>query len=200
MVAVHAVELYEVLWRVVPLETPRVLRHCAKCGGIRRFASSDKFRLNAQQRKVDVWLIYKCLDCESTWNCTIMSRRTPNEIGAERYSRFQQNDRELAWEYAFDRGLLSRWGAQVDATVRVRVEQSSLDCSPEVHRQRRIRLELVHQCSLRLDRLLADELRVSRSRLQQWCQRGLLQIRPEEKDALRKPVRNGQIVSLYQEE
>ena len=129
-----------------------------------------------------------------------MSRRTPNEIGAELYSRFQQNDRELAWEYAFDRGLLSRLGAQVDAAMRVHVERSSLDCPPEVHRQRRIRLELVHPCSLRLDRLLADELRVSRSRLQQWCQHGLLQIWPEEKDSLRKPVRNGQIVSLYQEE
>lgn len=200
MVAVNALALPEVRWRVVPLETPRVLRHCAKCGGIRRFASSDKFRVNAQQRKVDVWLIYKCLECASTWNCTIISRRTAKEIGAARYLRFQHNDKELAWVCAFDFGLLSRVGVQVDATVEVRIERPGVDSLEHSQQGKKIRLEFTHPGIIRLDRLLAEQLQVSRSCLQRWLDSGRLLIRPEEKNALRKPARSGQIVYLSQEE
>jgi hypothetical protein len=199
MLAVHAIALPEVCWRVVPLETPRVLRRCAKCGEIRRFASSDKFRVNAQQHKVDVWLIYKCLACENTWNCTIIARRAVKEIGPARYLLFQQNDKELAWSCAFDFGLLSRVGVQVDAMVQVQVECSGADFLENGRRDKKIRLELAYPGLIRLDRLLAEQFQVSRSCLQRWFDGGRLLIWPEEKNALRKPARNGQIVYLSQE-
>lgn len=199
MVAVTAITLSEVCWRIVPLHPPRVLRYCAKCRSIRRFASSDKFRLNAQQHKVDVWLIYKCLECESTWNCTIIARRTAKEIGPAHYLHFQQNDKEFAWSYAFDLSLLSRLGVQVDTEVEVQVERSSADSRKDDHGSKKIRLELAWPGIIRLDRLLAEQLQVSRSYLQRWVDGERLRIWPEEKNALRKPARNGQIVYLNQE-
>jgi hypothetical protein len=188
--------LAEVCWRIVPLETPRVWRRCATCGTIRPFSSSDNFRINAQQRKVDVWLIYRCTACDTTWNRTIFTRCTPEEIGAELYQRLQRNDRETAWKYAFDFGLLYRLGARVDAVVQVRVEHLSRELRHSDDGGRQIVLELPYQCSMRLDRLLADELGVSRSCLQRWLDRGLLRVWPEEKNALRKPIRNGQLVVI----
>jgi len=200
VVAISAVELSEVIWRIVPLETPRILRYCAKCREVRQFASSDKFRLNAQQHKVDVWLIYKCVACDSTWNCTIIARRTAKEIGAVLYPRFQRNDKELAWACAFDFGLLARQGVQVDSTVEVQGECSMTDCTANGQRPRRIRLELPYPGVIRLDRLLSAQLQVSRSRVHDWFTHGGLQIWPEEKQALRKPARDGQIISLRWEE
>src|SRR5262249_20152834 len=97
MAAITMVGLPEVVWRVVPLETPAVLRHCTKCRKLSRFVCSETFRLNAQQRKVDVWLVYRCAICETTWNCTIFSRCVPEEIDAELYQRLQNNDQDAAW-------------------------------------------------------------------------------------------------------
>jgi hypothetical protein len=192
----HNSDLREVCWHIVPLDTPRVVRHCARCRELRRFASSDRFRLNAQQRKVDVWLVYKCTVCEDTWNCTIVTRRTPEEIGQDLYQRFQHNDHGLAWSYAFDFALLSRLGVRVDPVVRVGVERPTANGEGVFARPQKISLRLVYPCSLRLDRLLAEELRVSRSCVQRWFECGLLQVQPEEEHALRKPIRNGQTVLL----
>src|SRR5262247_3658903 len=89
------------VWSVVALEAPRVDRRCPRCGGPRRFVSSDKFRINAQKRRLDVWLIYKCEACDFTWNLTVLERVLPEEIDAGRYRRFLDNDREEAWACAF---------------------------------------------------------------------------------------------------
>jgi hypothetical protein len=199
VVIINTLALSEVCWRVIPLATPHVLRHCAKCAETRPFASSDKFRLNAQQRKIDVWLIYKCLVCESTWNCTIVSRRTAKEIGAALYLRFQQNDKELAWTCAFDVSLLSRAGVQINEAVAVQVERFVVNHSESSQREQKIRLELAYPGVIRLDRLLAEQLHVSRSCLQRWFDHGSLLIWPEENNALRKSARNGQIIYLRQE-
>jgi len=187
----------DVIWRVVPLETPRVLRRCAQCRAIRPFASSEKFRLNAQQNKVDVWLVYKCLTCENTWNCTIISRRTAKEIGCVLYPRFQRNDRELAWMYAFDYRLLSQIGGQVDSAVPVRVERRRTNDFTGASQQQTIRLELPYPGIIRLDRLLAEQLRLSRSALQRWFDGDGLRVWPEEKNVLRKPARHCQLVCLH---
>jgi hypothetical protein len=119
----YPVDYPEVSWRVVALETPRVWRHCAACNQTCRFASSDLFRLNAQQRKVDVWLLYRCTVCDATWKCLIFTRCTPEAIGADLYARCQHNDRATAWMYAFDLRGLRRLGVRVDAAVPVGVER-----------------------------------------------------------------------------
>jgi len=163
---------------------------------IRRFASSDKFRVNAQRQKIDVWLIYKCLDCDDTWNCPIISRRTPKEIGAARYLKFEQNDRHLAWSCAFDFSLLSTVRVQIDPSINFKVERSGGDASENGQCTRGIRLELTHEGVIRLDRLLAEQLQVSRSCLQLWLATGQLVIMPERKNPLSKPAHNGQIIIL----
>ena len=36
--------------------------------------------MNAQKRNIDVWLIYRCVECDSTYNLTILSRTKPELI------------------------------------------------------------------------------------------------------------------------
>ena len=187
----------EVEWRIVPLETPRVWRHCATCGTVQGFRSSDQFRLNAHHRKIDVWLIYRCLSCDTTWNCTIFTRSSPDTIGADLYQRFVCNDQTTAWQYAFDRSLLRRCGVHVEDDVEVAVAWTG-SAGPSPH-ERHIRIVMSYPCSIRLDKLLARELCVSRSCLLRWFKTGLVQIHPADKQALRKPVRDGQLISLGEE-
>jgi hypothetical protein len=183
-------------WRIMPLATPRVWRHCAQCHAVRPFASSDKFRLNANQRKVDVWLIYRCMDCDTTWNCTLFTRCTPEQIGLALYQRLQQNDQPTAWAYAFDLARLRRLGGRVDAAVPVGVQRRPQDGIYLQGAEHRIALELPYPCAIRLDRLLASELRVSRACLIRGFDCGLLRIFPEDGHSLRKPIQHGQVIVL----
>ncbi|MBZ9726154.1 hypothetical protein LB554_19620 [Mesorhizobium sp. CO1-1-11] len=59
-----------------------------------------------------------------------------------------------------------------------------------------LRLGLEIPVSLRLDRLLANELGISRSRLRALDERRLLTIEPDGAKALRKPVREGATIRI----
>jgi len=98
----------EATWRVVPANTPLIVRHCSKCNKKMEFYCSEKFRVNANQVRVDIWLIYKCRKCDSTWKLTINKGIKPRELQAGLFDRFVNNDSDLAWDYAFDRYLLKQ--------------------------------------------------------------------------------------------
>ncbi|WP_341872397.1 DUF1062 domain-containing protein [Neorhizobium vignae] len=59
-----------------------------------------------------------------------------------------------------------------------------------------ITLALPYPTGLRLDRLLAAELPLSRSRLQLLYDTGEIRIGPERKDALKRGIRDGTLITL----
>ncbi len=90
----------EYIWEIRIKNTPLLKRKCNRCSG-NRFYCSNKFRVNAQKKNIDVWLIYRCLECDSTYNLTILPRTKPELVRKELFLRFSENDKVLAWEYAF---------------------------------------------------------------------------------------------------
>jgi hypothetical protein len=158
------------VWNVIALDTPRVVRRCPRCDVARPFASSDRFRVNAQKRLLDVWLVYRCPACETSWNRTVVERASPERVA--RLDAYHANDRDEAWAVAFDLR-----GVAADARVPYRVERRGAGSE--------IVLALRWPCEVRLDRLLAAELGVARG--------ALLVGDPA---ALRRPVHDGQRVAL----
>jgi hypothetical protein len=173
----------EVVWRVLPIAPPRILRHCPRCERPRSFASTDRFRLNAQQRRIDVWLVYRCIECEAPWKREILRRGSPEQIGADLHRRFQYNDRHTAWHYAFTPPPTGR----LEGEVAVHVERPPGKPAPPL----RLRLEVPFPCGVRLERLLAAELDVGRAALRLWAESGALDISPGGARALRRPARDG---------
>jgi hypothetical protein len=182
-----------VVWRVVALATPRVMRRCPRCGGPRPFVSSDKFRINAQKRRLDVWLIYKCADCDATWNLEVRARCRPEDLPPDLFARLQHNDRATAWACAFDRGLLDSSGARVDLEVAYHIDRPSFP-APGIALS--VELLFDHPCAVRLDRLLCAELTVSRARLDQLVERRLVQLTPDDPRAWRRPARSRQRLEI----
>jgi hypothetical protein len=177
-------------WSVIPTRTPLVRRHCPGCGDGRWFRSSDAFRINAKQRRVDVWLIYKCDACDGTWNHSLYDRVLPSELGASLYEAFQQNDRVTAWRFAFDLPRLARTADAIDADCPVEIVR---DGAPDALVDA-IVLELAHPCRVRLDKLLARELGCSRQALARAARAGDLVVDPGGARALRRPARDQQII------
>lgn len=103
----------EYIWEVKAHNTPLLKRSCSHCDSD-RFYCSEKFRMNAQKKNIDVWLIYRCIKCDNTYNMTIISRASPESINKELFHRFQENNRELAWQYAFSTEIRKKNNVEAD--------------------------------------------------------------------------------------
>ena len=92
----------------------RVFHRCGGCGKKREFVNSGKFRVNANGKNVDVWLIYRCAKCKHSWNLAVYERTRPGKIPPELFGAFQANDEETAMEYGRDIAFLRRNRADFD--------------------------------------------------------------------------------------
>lgn len=103
----------KIIWEVQSLSLLPALKYCKKCGRKNLFTCSRQFRVNAQRRYLDIWLIYKCCDCNTTWNATVYSRISPQSIKPQLLDGFYKNDNELVEKYAMDSQFLQENGAEV---------------------------------------------------------------------------------------
>ena len=92
----------------------RVFHRCGGCGKRQEFVNSGKFRVNANGKSVDVWLIYRCRKCKHTWNLTIYKRIRPGRIPAELFEAFLENDPETAMAYGGDIDFLKKNNAELN--------------------------------------------------------------------------------------
>ena len=63
-----------------PRTPPQPWLACSRCRDIRPFRCSEKFRLNANGKRLDAWLIYRCGSCDNTWNRPVLERRNRRDI------------------------------------------------------------------------------------------------------------------------
>lgn len=106
-----------ITWDIQYCNLPAVLRYCKKCRKKSEYICSEEFRVNAQQKVLDIWLIYKCVHCNTTWNSTIYSRVSPQKLGVTLLEQFHSNDKNLATQYAMNISLLQRNGAEIKLPV-----------------------------------------------------------------------------------
>ncbi|MBB2672264.1 DUF1062 domain-containing protein [Rhizobium sp. H4] len=184
-----------VRWTITPKTAPQPWIACSGCGGLRAFRSSGKIRVNANGRKLDAWLIYKCLICERTWNRPIFERQTIRDIYPLTLEALQSNDPDWIRAETFNLDGLRRKALRVD-------EFAEFDIAKEIRRESAgwtsLEIELTAQfaTAIRLDRLLAGELKMSRSRLQALHARGLCRTDPGGVDIMRRRIRSGTLVTI----
>lgn len=184
-----------VRWTITPQIPPQPWINCNGCGGPRAFRSSGKARLNANGRSLDAWLIYRCVDCDKTWNRTIFERRNIREIEPRILAALQSNDPLWIRAEAFKLDALRRKAQRIDEFPECGVVKDVL-CEVRDWTHLEIELTVPFPASLRLDRLLASELALSRTRLQGLHDRGALRIAVGQADSLRRRIRCGNVVVL----
>ncbi|MBZ9939462.1 DUF1062 domain-containing protein [Mesorhizobium sp. BR1-1-16] len=163
---------------------------CSGCGGVRAFRSSGKIRLNANGRRLDAWLIYKCRACDKTWNRPIFERRAVRSIDPAVMEAMQANDPDWIRAQAFDLDALRRRAKRIDESAAFEVRKDIIREAPNWMRLE-IGIAVPLPLAVRLDRLLASELPLSRSRLGRMSGAGQLRVLPAEVDALRRRIRDG---------
>ena len=176
---------FETAWRIVPTSTPLIIRHCSKCNKKMAFYCSEKFRVNANQARVDVWLIYKCQKCDSTWKLTIKKGVKPRDLQAGLFDRLVDNDRELAWLFAFDRNFLRQNACVADySSVEYKIEGVE-----DFNGQMLVHLESPFIFDLKLSALLAKALGISIGRVKKLVESESISVLPAI-DTMRYRIKN----------
>lgn len=157
----------KIIWTAHYRSVPAVVRYCRHCGVRTSFASSGLFRVNAQQKTLDVWLIFKCRNCETTWNCTVLSRVNPRTLAPELLHGFHTNDGELAMRYATDMALLKRNGAEPEPPT-IEILGEAIDFTEPV----RIELTAEWPAEYKTAAAIREKLGISRSRFDGLCESG----------------------------
>lgn len=183
-----------VRWTIVPRDCPRPVLACPTCGGDRPYHPSGKLRLNANGKRLDAWLIYKCDDCDRTWNRPIFERRLAADIPAADLAALRSADPAFVRRLAFDLAALRRKTSAIVQPDGLDVEKAIVGGNPGTARVE-IALVVPHSAGMRLDRLLSAELGCSRSRIVALAEEGRL-IVGDSRAALRRPPRDGQTISL----
>lgn len=178
---------------MIPLEAYQIIRNCPGCGTKKHYVNTGNFRINANGRRIDVWLIYQCEKCKSTYNLTILERVRPEDISPDSYRKFLSNDRELAIEYGCNRQILSKNRAEPDwehISYEITGGEAGLkeEEYPENHNYQEHNAEgknsqkegacLViynpYELKIRTDKILAEIFQVSRSKVKQLEKKGFL--------------------------
>lgn len=188
--------VYSVHWTVEPTTPPQPCKHCSRCGVIRPFLSSGKIRLNANGRRLDAWLIYKCAACERTWNRPIAERRAVTSISEADLQAMQRSDPSWVQLQEFDLASLLRYCDRIELRPEVCVAKSSMESMPGRWSTILLTIDAPRPTAQRLDRVLATELKVSRSCLQSMHRAGGLQIEPASRGGLKKLI-NGKLAVRF---
>ncbi|KEA07193.1 hypothetical protein CN09_09695 [Rhizobium rhizogenes] len=187
--------ILKVRWTINPRTAPQPWIACSGCGGLKPFRSSSKIRLNANGKKLDAWLVYKCSACDKTWNRTLFERQNVRGIAPATLEALQSNDPNWIRTQEFDLDALRHKAQRIDEFADADVRKDVLG---ETDGWRRLEIELVLTVpiNMRMDRLLAFELGISRSRLQALHEGAKLQIHPDRADAMRRRVKDGIRIAL----
>lgn len=158
-----------IVWTICLQEKPVLRRYCKRCKSETDFICSDMFRVNAQRKTLDVWLIYKCDACDHTWNMPIYSRAKVSCVPETDLVGFEENDPDLVSTYAFDVQRLKQ--------LSIKFKIPSYDIAgdvPSLLGEWSLTIENPALLPLRIESVLRRKLLISRRQLRQFVEIGTI--------------------------
>ncbi len=187
-------------WLITGGSLPAVRRRCPKCGQKTEFINSGKFRVNGNGRLLDVWLIYRCHQCKSTFNMTIYERVSPESLERKEYEGFLSNDGELTFKYGTSRELFLKNGVEMAETPEgssytVVKAETQAPCGDDNAEEIEIRLNAFLR--LRADALFSQELGLTRNQVKKLFDQGRI-LCDKKTAAADSRVRDGHLYQIRQ--
>lgn len=184
-------DILRVRWTITSQTLPEPWLSCSRCDSVNPFRCSGKFRLNANGKRLDAWLIYRCVVCDETWNRPLFERRQVKEIEPGLLKALEANDRDCVRRFAFDVAGLRAFTKRIAGVNDIALHKEVLSAPPTTVSRLEIDLVLSGATPMRLDRLLAAELGLSRGRIDALRAEGRLAVLPGGEKMLRRPLRDG---------
>jgi hypothetical protein len=158
-------------WVVVPTCLPIVLRRCHVCAA-GRFRANGKFRVNANHKLIDAWLLALCTECGDTVKLTVLERVNVRSVRPELLDRLHRNDPALAAELLQDPVLRRRNRIALDWDGAWRLDTGGSD-----HLDREVvdvSVRFAARIPIRPARLIAEGFGLSRAEVERLITEGNL--------------------------
>lgn len=172
-------------WEVQYLSALPIFRYCKKCREKKEFISSGQFRVNAQRKSLDIWLIYKCSSCDTTWNATLFSRIAPQSLKPELLEAFHKNDEALAEEFAMDSDLLQKNGVEIGRPL-----YSVIGEAFSINEDVTLEIKSKYCTNIKVSSIVREKLHLSQKEYSQRINNGTIKSIPE-LDLHRCKLKNG---------
>jgi hypothetical protein len=101
------------LWVIRELGLPAIVKACVTCRSTRHHPSG-RFRVNANNKRLDVWMLISCELCNRTSKIPIHERISVRALENHRLVMFEKNDPAMVRQLAMDASLASRGGYRLD--------------------------------------------------------------------------------------
>ena len=189
-----------ITWEVKVKNTPLLIKKCSHCDSD-RFYCSDKFRMNAQKKNIDVWLIYRCVKCDNTCNLTLLSRSKPDLIDKTLFHSFSMNDKDTAWKYAFSTEMERKNNLRLDyGSVEYEIIPNTsledlLNLSNEVIK---IHIKCELEFDLKLSSLIRRRFSLSANQVKRMFEDGIITI-SSNKPPQKHKVKDGDMILIQRE-
>ncbi|MEU4746900.1 DUF1062 domain-containing protein [Actinosynnema sp. NPDC023658] len=103
------------LWFIREVGLPAIVRSCVSCRSTRHHPT-DKFRVNANGKLLDVWMLICCDLCGRTSKIPVHERVHVQSLDHELLVRFENNDPALVRQLTLDAALAGRSSYRLDWT------------------------------------------------------------------------------------
>lgn len=188
-----------IIWTISGGTLPRPLLNCSRCDARRPFESSGRFRLNANGKRLDAWLVYRCAVCGASWNRTIFERTPRSALDAATLDALHANDPALAAAIAADAAGLRRWTDRIEAARDCSIEPNLPGARSGDDDATRLSIRIAVAATVqapRADRMIAAGLGISRTRVEAMLGEGRVGLSAQGRRGLRRPVADGALLTV----
>jgi hypothetical protein len=163
------------LWAVRECGLPAIVRPCVDCSSTRHHPSG-KFRLNANGKLLDVWLLVCCEDCGRTSKVPVHERVHVQSLDPARRLAYESNDPAAVRALTMSASLAAKTGYRLDWTGTWRLETDTPFYSPLETQSTTVLVAFELPAPVRVERLLISGLGVSRGELRRMVAGGRIRL------------------------
>ncbi|WP_063627967.1 DUF1062 domain-containing protein [Actinospica robiniae] len=165
------------LWTVRQLGLPAVVRSCPDCRCTRHQAAG-KFRVNANGKLLDVWMLVLCEGCGRTSKVPVHERIHVRELDGARRTAFENNDGDLVHELVTSASLAERAGYRLDweGTWALETDMPFIELEQGALADTEVIVGFELPVPIRVERLLMEGLGLSRGRVRALIEEGLIRL------------------------
>jgi hypothetical protein len=154
---------------------PAVVKPCTGCSGTRH-RPSGKFRVNANGRLLDVWLLLCCAACGRTSKVPVCERVRVQSLAPARMLAYQANDPAMVRELAMSVPLAAKNGYRLDWAGTWELETGTPVCPPDGPAPLRVLISFELPAPVRVERLLTLGLGLSRAEVRRMVADGRIRL------------------------
>lgn len=149
-------------WTVRRTRLPLLTMRCLDCRSEAATVGAGRFRVNANGKLLDVWLLVRCVSCDRTSKLTVLERVPVRSLDPAELHAFENNDPAFVAQVLLDPAVARRNRFTLDWRGAWQLESSAIEAAWPY----RVDVGFGDPVPVRPDRLIAQGLGISRSEVE----------------------------------